>query len=293
MQQSQFGLMLALIGALILTPDSLLMRLSQMDGGAMLAWRATLAGLVFLAIGLNKRFQSTDKSIFVFSKSFVALIACQVANTSFFAFAISLAPVAIVLVCVATVPIISVVLSTIFLNERASLKSVAVIVTVTLGIVVSVYGDFRTDVAFNLQTMMGAVFGLAVALSLAINFVIVRQDRNVEFEIALGVGALIAGITAFVLSPTASDTTLQNTLIISITGLIILPLSFVMLSRASRYTTASNVSMLMLLETVLGPLWVWVFIGERPSYLTITGGVIVILAIVYFLMSEKQNKTPV
>lgn len=285
--------MLALIGALILTPDSLLMRLSQMDGGAMLAWRATLAGLVFLAIGLNKRFQSTDKSIFVFSKSFVALIACQVANTSFFAFAISLAPVAIVLVCVATVPIISVVLSTIFLNERASLKSVAVIVTVTSGIVVSVYGDFRTDVAFNLQTMMGAVFGLAVALSLAINFVIVRQDRDVEFEIALGVGALIAGITAFVLSPTASDTTLQSTLIISITGLIILPLSFVMLSRASRYTTASNVSMLMLLETVLGPLWVWVFIDERPSYLTITGGVIVIIAIVYFLMSEKQNKTPV
>ena len=293
MQQSQFGLMLALIGALILTPDSLLMRLSQMDGGAMLAWRATLAGLVFLAIGLNKRFQSTDKSIFVFSKSFVALIACQVANTSFFAFAISLAPVAIVLVCVATVPIISVVLSTIFLNERASLKSVAVIVTVTSGIVVSVYGDFRTDVAFNLQTMMGAVFGLAVALSLALNFVIVRQDRDVEFEIALGVGALIAGITAFVLSPTASDTTLQSTLIISITGLIILPLSFVMLSRASRYTTASNVSMLMLLETVLGPLWVWVFIGERPSYLTITGGLIVIIAIVYFLMSEKQNKTPV
>jgi drug/metabolite transporter (DMT)-like permease len=186
-----------------------------------------------------------------------------------------------------------VVLSTIFLNERASLKSVAVIVTVTLGIVVSVYGDFRTDVAFNLQTMMGAVFGLAVALSLAVNFVIVRQDRDVEFEIALGVGALIAGITAFVLSPTASDTTLQSTLIISITGLIILPLSFVMLSRASRYTTASNVSMLMLLETVLGPLWVWVFIGERPSYLTITGGVIVIIAIVYFLMSEKQNKTPV
>lgn len=293
MQQSQFGLMLALIGALILTPDSLLMRLSQMDGGAMLAWRATLAGLVFLAIGLNKRFQSTDKSIFVFSKSFVALIACQVANTSFFAFAISLAPVAIVLVCVATVPIISVVLSTIFLNERASLKSVAVIVTVTSGIVVSVYGDFRTDVAFNLQTMMGAVFGLAVALSLAINFVIVRQDRDVAFEIALGVGALIAGITAFVLSPTASDTTLQSTIIISITGLIILPFSFVMLSRASRYTTASNVSMLMLLETVLGPLWVWVFIGERPSYLTITGGVIVIIAIVYFLMSEKQNKTPV
>ena len=95
MQQSQFGILLALIGALILTPDSLLMRLSQMDGGAMLAWRATLAGMVFLFIGLNKRSRSTDTSKRIFSKSFVALIICQIANTSFFAFAISLAPVAI------------------------------------------------------------------------------------------------------------------------------------------------------------------------------------------------------
>ena len=106
MQQSQFGIVLALIGALILTPDSLLMRLSQMDGGAMLAWRATLAGIVFLLIGLNKRFHSTDTSKLIFSKSFVALVLCQIANT-LSAFAISLAPVAIVLVAVATVPIIS------------------------------------------------------------------------------------------------------------------------------------------------------------------------------------------
>ena len=121
MQQSQFGIVLALIGALILTPDSLLMRLSRMDGGAMLAWRATLAGMVFLLIGLNKRNCSTDTTKLFISKSFVALVLCQIANTSFFAFAISLAPVAIVLVAVATVPIISVILSALFLGERASL----------------------------------------------------------------------------------------------------------------------------------------------------------------------------
>ena len=69
MQQSQFGIVLALIGALILTPDSLLMRLSQMDGGAMLAWRATLAGMVFLLIGLNKRFHSIDTSKLIFPKA--------------------------------------------------------------------------------------------------------------------------------------------------------------------------------------------------------------------------------
>ena len=59
------------------------------------------------------------------------------------------------------------------------------------------------------------------------------------------------------------------------------------------YTTASNVSMLMLLETVLGPLWVWMIIDERPSHLTIAGGAIVILSIFYFLLSERKNTTPV
>ena len=293
MQQSQFGILLALTGALILTPDSLLMRLSQMDGGAMLAWRATLAGMVFLSIGLNKRSGSADKTKQIFSKSFFALVFCQIANTSFFAFAISLAPVAIVLVAVATVPIISVILSALFLGERASLRSWGIILTVMLGIIVSVYGDLRGDIDFNMQTVLGAWLGLAVAFSLAINFIVVRQDRTVEFELALGTGALIAGLTAFALSQTATDVTLSNTFIISLTGLIILPVSFVMLTRASRYTTASNVSMLMLLETVLGPLWVWMVIDERPSHLTIAGGAIVILAILYFLLSERKNAAPV
>jgi len=289
MSQSQFGILLALIGALILTPDSLLMRLSQLDGGAMLAWRASLAGIVFLLIGLNKRIHSAERSKPIFSKSFVALIACQMANTSFFAFAISLAPVAIVLVAVATVPIISVILSAIFLGERASLKSWGIIFAVTIGIIVSVYGDLSQEITFNHNTVLGALLGLAVAFSLAINFIVIRQDRSVDFEIALGVGALTAGLTAFALTPSATDVTLNSAFMISVTGLIILPLSFVLLSRASRYTSASNVSMLMLLETVLGPLWVWAVTDERPSHLTIAGGVIVIVAIFYFLMSERRG----
>ena len=176
----------------------------------MLAWRATLAGMIFLFIGLNKRNHSIDTKKRIFSKSFVALVLCQIANTSFFAFAISLAPVAIVLVAVATVPIISVILSALFLGERASLRSWGIILTVMLGIVISVYGDLRDDIDFNMQTVLGALLGLAVAFSLAINFIVVRQDRTVEFELALGVGALIAGLTAFVMSPTATDVTLSS-----------------------------------------------------------------------------------
>jgi len=129
--------------------------------------------------------------------------------------------------------------------------------------------------------------GLGVAFSLATNFVIIRHDRNVAFEMALGVGAVIAGLCAFTLFPTALSVGLGSGLIIASTGIIILPVSFILLSRAARYTSASNVSLLMLLETALGPLWVWIAIGETPTHFTLIGGTIVVSAIIYFLTTES------
>ena len=75
------GLMLALAGALLLTPDTLLMRLSGLDGGAMLAWRACLAGLVFLSIGLIARFkEEKGNRARVSSFGFWSLVICQIGN---------------------------------------------------------------------------------------------------------------------------------------------------------------------------------------------------------------------
>jgi drug/metabolite transporter (DMT)-like permease len=54
-------------------------------------------------------------------------------------------------------------------------------------------------------------------------------------------------------------------------------------------TPASNVSIIMLLETILGPLWVWVFIRESPKFITIIGGAIVILALVYFFSIKRTQ----
>ncbi|MGB1696312.1 MAG: hypothetical protein ACPHFU_07595, partial [Paracoccaceae bacterium] len=45
------GILLAFAGALLLTPDSLFMRWSELDGGAMLAWRASLSGIIYIVIG--------------------------------------------------------------------------------------------------------------------------------------------------------------------------------------------------------------------------------------------------
>lgn len=281
------GLMLALAGALLLTPDTLLMRLSGLDGGAMLAWRACLAGLVFLSIGLIARFkEEKGNRARVSSFGFWFLVICQIGNASFFAFGIALAPVAVVLLAVATVPVIAALLGYFLLGELADRRVWATIVLVFSGILMSVAGDIERGMNIDFETLLGACCGLAVAISLAFNFVIIRKNKTVPFELAIGLGALIAGCTAFYLWPAAWQVRGASLIYISVTGLIILPVSFFLLSKASRLTSAANVSMIMLLETVLGPLWVWLGIKETPNSLTLLGGVLVVGALGFFLYRQ-------
>lgn len=281
------GLMLALAGALLLTPDTLLMRLSGLDGGAMLAWRACLAGLVFLSIGLIARFkEEKGNRARVSSFGFWSLVICQIGNASFFAFGIALAPVAVVLLAVATVPVIAALLGYFLLGELADRRVWATIVLVFSGILMSVAGDIERGMNIDFETLLGACCGLAVAISLAFNFVIIRKNKTVPFELAIGLGALIAGCTAFYLWPAAWQVRGASLVYISVTGLIILPVSFFLLSKASRLTSAANVSMIMLLETVLGPLWVWLGIKETPNSLTLLGGVLVVGALGFFLYRQ-------
>ena len=283
------GLMLALAGALLLTPDTLLMRLSGLDGGAMLAWRACLAGLVFLSIGLIARFkEEKGNRARVSSFGFWSLVICQIGNASFFAFGIALAPVAVVLLAVSTVPVIAALLGYFLLGELADRRVWATIVLVFSGILMSVAGDIERGMNIDFETLLGACCGLAVAISLAFNFVIIRKNKTVPFELAIGLGALIAGCTAFYLWPAAWQVRGASLIYISVTGLIILPVSFFLLSKASRLTSAANVSMIMLLETVLGPLWVWLGIKETPNSLTLLGGVLVVGALGFFLYRQAD-----
>jgi drug/metabolite transporter (DMT)-like permease len=76
---------------------------------------------------------------------------------------------------------------------------------------------------------------------------------------------------------------------IAVTGIFILPLSFVTLSYAARFVPSSTVSLIMLLETVLGPLWIWWGIDEAPSATMLIGGGIVLSCLAVFLILEGRR----
>ena len=266
------------------------MRLSELSGGEMVAWRATQGGSIFFLIGLVQViWPRSEVKPKVWRKSFLALIFVQMANVFCFAYGIFLAPVAIVLIAVATVPVFSIILGYWVLKEVVDFKTWLIVIVVFFGVALSVFGDVNSNDLYNRSTVLGGLCGLVVAFSLACNFVIIRKDKEVAFPLSLGMGGIICGALAFSFWPSAVDISSNSLFYISITGLIILPLSFILLSRAARMTPASNVSIIMLLETILGPLWVWAFISESPKFITIIGGAIVILALVYFFSIKRTQ----
>ncbi|MDB2453752.1 DMT family transporter [Planktomarina temperata] len=285
--QKTIGLTLAIFGALLLTPDTLFMRLSQLDGFNMLLWRGGLSGLAYFMIWLWMRGPRDLSNIW--TRNFAIIVACQTGNAALFSLAIALAPVIVVLIGVATVPIFAALLSRLLLGEALSMRTLITAAMVFLGLFISVLGSDDGHLMLDLTTLIGAGLGLGVAFSLAMNFTIIRKDTDVPFVLAIAVGAIAAAGLAAVFATTLAWPPLPQMAAIALTGIFILPLSFVTLSYAARFVPSSTVSLIMLLETVLGPLWVWWGIGEAPSAMMLIGGGIVLTCLSVFLILESRK----
>lgn len=283
-----YGLILALVGTLVLTPDAMLMRLSGMEGFQMAGWRGLLMGGVMLAgwVAVSRDRAADLRGLA--SKSGIAIVVCQVFNSMLFCLGIAMAPAAIVLIGVAAVPVCSAVLSWLLIGEPTRAATWAAIAAVTVGIVIAVLGGDHGALSLDWRAVTGAVLGLGVAVVLALNFVILRSRPHVPILLAIGLGALIAGVIGTAITGPAQMAD-GRIWAMGLTGAVVLPVSFFLLSLASRHTHASNVSLLMLLETVLGPLWVWLGIGERPTSNMLIGGAIVVVSLAVYLATARRR----
>ena len=288
--RNTIGLALAIFGAVLLTPDTLFMRLSELDGFSMLVWRGGLSGIAYILIWIWFSLRVERRIPNIFTANFGVIVLCQMLNATLFSLAISIAPVTVVLIGVATVPIFAAILSRIILGEALSKLTIITAVLVMIGLYISVLGQENSEIELGASTLPGAALGLGVAFSLAMNFTIIRKDKDVPFVLAIAIGAFMAAGLGALCSEALYWPPLGNIAAIALTGIIILPVSFVTLSYAARFVSSSTVSLIMLLETVLGPLWVWWGIGEVPTDSMLVGGAIVVICLTGFLIQEGRRK---
>ena len=283
-----FGLVLATLGALVLTPDALFMRVSGMGGYQMVGWRGLLMGAVMVALwALTARDRGRDMAL-TGTGFGLAIVVCQYFNATLFSLGIAHAPVAVMLLAVATVPVFAALFARIIIGEPTRRATWVTIVAVLAGIALAAFGG-KGAVTLGSDALLGALAGLGVAMVLALNFVILRARPDLPIPLLIGLGAALAGVTGVAVTGPAQMAE-GAVWAIAITGLVILPVSFFSLSLASRHTHASNVSLLLLLETVLGPLWVWLGVGEAPTPMMVAGGVIVVGSLAVYLWHTGRRR---
>ena len=283
----RFGTFLALIGVLVITPDTLIIRISNLEKWPLMGWRGVLMGITLLIIWryfLNSHPEKEWRSLYTW-QGLVVIFAFSI-NSIFFTLGIIETSVMLVLTALATMPIFAAILSSFMLRESQGWLGWLTIIAAMVGVSIVVSDGNNAVGQPEGSTILGAVFGIITAFGLALTFTMARKYPDLGVVPAGAVGALISGIIGFALSPEGSVFNAPFWTIFSM-GVVILPVSFTFLIIAPRYTTSAIVSLIMLLEMVIGPFWVWFGIGERPSMIMIIGACIVIVVIAFHIIRTQ------
>ncbi|MEN2978095.1 DMT family transporter [Tistrella bauzanensis] len=277
------GTWLAAAGILTLTPDTLLVRLIDADPWILLAWRGSLMALTALLgwwlIGRQAPWQALAR---IGRQGWASGIAFGLGSVCFI---LSLAhtSVANTLVIISSGSLFGALLSRSFLGEPVPGRTWAAIAAATVGIAILVFGGTDSD-GSGQGNWLGDVIAVGAALLIAIHFVILRAGAGrISSTPVVAVGgltctavglavALATGVRPLLPAPDVLP-------LVLVYGLVVLPLSFALISAAPRYIPAAEVSLIMLAEAVIGPFWVWLAVDEVPATATFIGGAVVLVTL--------------
>ncbi len=282
-----FGVLIALVGVLILTPDTMLMRLSSLSSWPLMAWRGLLMGPSLFIIWLIFFYSRRELKNLITFQGICVILLCSL-NSVTFTLGVQETSVTVVLTAVATIPMFSAIFSKVLMREQQGIMAWVSILLTMIGVAV-VVGDGGNAIGKpSGSVLLGAFYGLVTAICLAAVFTLARKYRDLGLVPAIAIGAFFSGVLGLSLSE-VDDLFLAPLWTVFSMGFFILPLSFLLLSLAPRYTTSAIVSLLMLLEMVFGPFWVWLGVGEKPSITMIMGACFVFFMITFHLLFLQRT----
>ncbi|MDC1014597.1 DMT family transporter [Candidatus Pelagibacter sp.] len=277
------GSLLAFVAVMLITPDSIFIRLSNIETWGMLFYRGAIPFVVVL-IGLIFFYKNNllKALVGIGYPGIFYVISFSICNITFI-ISIQNTNVANTLVMIAMAPMLSAILGSIFLKEVPDQKTwVAIIITL-----ISVTYIFHDSM--EMGNFYGDLFGLITAFGLACNAVIARYAKNRDLVPSAVIGKLCVAVFAFFFVDSFS---LEGTdlIIVPLMCVMCVAIPFVLVTIAPRFIPAEEVNLFFLLETIIGPFWVWMIIREQPSIETIQGGTVIILTIAIhsFLKLKKS-----
>ncbi len=279
-RQHRRGRLYVALAAVAWSTAGLLQRELTVGIGTQLAGRAffaVLGVLAYVAIAERGRVGRAFRAI---GKPGLAVAGLMAVSSGAFIVALNYTSVANVLFFQALAPILAAVLGTLVGEPVARRTWIAMAVAVAgVGVIVSGSGH---------PSAVGAALSLLMSVSFAAVIVITRHQREVSMAPATCLSQALVFLFA---APFASVSEVggKDLALLVALGVGQIGLGLIFLTIGARLIPAAEVALITLLEIVLGPLWVWIALGERPGTTTLIGGAIVVAAVAIEVIGEPEE----
>jgi drug/metabolite transporter (DMT)-like permease len=283
MSEKAAGTLAALAAVLILSPDALLISSIRTDAWTLVFWRGLLTAITLSVALVSVHGRSAFSEGVKIGLPGILVGLFFGASTVSFVMSVRLTTAANTLVIVASMPLFAAMLTKIFLGEKVPLRTWIAVATGFGGIAVVFAGSMTGG------SPLGDGLALGTAVLMAANFVIIRRNRQVNMIPAVVLSGLFTtAVTAFLSEPFYLVT--KDILFLTAIGAVVLPVPLALMTVAPKLIPPAEVGLIMLLETFLGPFWVWLALGERPGGETILGGSILVLTLVVHAIAGLREQ---
>ncbi len=280
------GTLLAALGTIALSFDALLVRLAMADAWDVIFWRG-----LFMAVSLTLALRLL-RHRWTWQELHIGGWPARISAVGFaltltlFVLAVLNTRVANVVVILAAAPLFAALLSGAFLQEWVPLRTWVAMVACIGGIFIVFAGSM------DFGGWLGDLYALMAAFTVGANLTLLRRSAGVDRLAVVAGGGLIGCLLAVWLANPLGVPG-GSLLWLAVMGLVQMPLALALMGEATRYLPSAEVSLFLLVETVLGTWWVWMILGEEPPPTTLLGGGLILLTLsLHAWVSLRRTRPP-
>jgi drug/metabolite transporter (DMT)-like permease len=268
------GLLITLIGVVFVVPDSIMVRLISSDPMVTAFWRSLTAGIfvaIFVLLTMRDEVMKTITQMGRAGWMYCVLIGT---TSPSFVLAVQNTSVANVVLIFASMPVFSALLSFLILSERPSRQLLLTSSFVFAGLAIIGLGSSGGADA----NWIGDLWAVYIVIAFSLALTLLRRQKHISMLPAIPIGYIGAAFSMFwfvdPLETIATDGALY------VMHGVLIAVSTCGLTLGPRYISATEVSLLILLESVFAPVLAWLVLSEIPAHSTILGGVLILSALV-------------
>lgn len=284
------GNMMGILGGIILSTDSVFIRMMGIDNSWLIV---TLRGICMWGVCLLiwafwRQSRSTLGKPWLTKDNILSTLFFCIASACFVN-ALNRGNVATVLVIISATPFISALITRLFFKVTIDRSVMLAALAGIIGVVIVMSGR---SIGHN---GVANLYALATAVSMALAFIFSARVSGGTAGLP-SLGALLASLLIVLCSGSDVVASLKMLSTVQVgwvmaEGVLIMPLAMGLITLSTRFVSPANAGLFLLLETALAPLWMYLFIGEIPTMQAVTGGVIIVTAVILQSLYARRQES--